>query len=82
MERYKNEPFPVSYVKGMKKSYKLSYYNNSYTSTFFANYYLSRYLDGKMISLHKKFMDIQKMDVKMMDFDDILFVYMGKNKMK
>jgi len=82
MERYKNEPFPVSYVKGMKKSYKLSYYNNSYTSSFFANYYLRQYLNGTMISLHKKYMDIQKMDVKMMDFNDILFVYMGKNIMK
>ena len=78
LEKYKKEPFPVSYVKGMKKKYKLAYYNTSYTSTFLANYYLIEYLNGKIVSLYKKMKDIQKMDVKMMDFSDVLFVYMGK----
>ena len=77
LEKYKKEPFPVSYVKGMKKKYKLAYYNTSYTSTFLANYYLIEYLNGKIVSLYKKMKDIQKMDVNMMDFSDVLFVYMG-----
>ena len=50
-EKYKIEPFPQSFIDGMKQKTKLKYYNTEYTSTYMAGYILNDYLNGKIISM-------------------------------
>jgi len=85
-EKYKTEPFPQSFIDGMKQKTKLKYYNTEYTSTYMAGYILNDYLNGKIISMEKKMKDILKMKdsdfIKLMtmNLNHCLTTYQGKIK--
>jgi len=85
-EKYKTEPFPQSFIDGMKQKTKLKYYNTEYTSTYMAGYILNDYLNGEIISMEKKMKDILKMKdsdfIKLMtmNLNHCLTTYQGKIK--
>ena len=71
IEKYTKEPFPQTFIDGMKKKYKLHYETINYDSNFMANYVLDEYLiSNKIVSLETKYKEIIKLNQK--DFMKIM----------